>query len=452
LVHRDIKPSNALLTGDDFVYLIDFGIAHDAAATRLTSTGMMVGTLAYMAPERFTAGIADARSDVYALACVLYECLTGATPYPGDSMEQQIAGHLTLDPPKPSSMNPAIPAGFDEVIATGMAKKPEQRYQGARELATAARRALTEVPTPARAPHPAPAAALLDDPTRPAPAPAARQQPDERTQPATQPHPPPPETAPPPAPSGHRQRRQALIVAIVVILAAGAGITGYLMRQPSTPSTTTAPATTTPTTTTPTTAPPVAEAALDGLLLSPGQINTAMGTTGITVDHNTTTMDDDTAQVADQACRPVNGNLLAPAYAGSGWSAFREQVLSAPGNTHPYSYWVDQGVVLFPSAHGAGAFFAASAEQWPACSNRQYTYTEAGKAFGHTVGPISNTNGTLSYTNIQEGGDGWACQRALTVANNVVIDVDTCSKNRSDSQSDAAVTIAHQIAAKGPTT
>ncbi|WP_244897641.1 serine/threonine-protein kinase [Mycobacterium alsense] len=87
LVHRDVKPSNALVTGRDFVYLIDFGIAQDAAASRLTSTGKIVGTMAYMAPERFTAGIADARSDVYALACVLHECLTGRRPFPGDSME-----------------------------------------------------------------------------------------------------------------------------------------------------------------------------------------------------------------------------------------------------------------------------------------------------------------------------------------------------------------------------
>jgi serine/threonine protein kinase len=143
LVHRDIKPSNALVTGDDFVYLIDFGIAHDAAATKLTSTGMMVGTWAYMAPERFTAGTADARADVYALACVLYECLTGALPFPGDSMEQQIRGHLTMDPPKPSDVNPAVPAGLDAVIAAGMAKDPDQRYQSARELATAAQHALT---------------------------------------------------------------------------------------------------------------------------------------------------------------------------------------------------------------------------------------------------------------------------------------------------------------------
>jgi serine/threonine protein kinase len=165
LVHRDVKPSNALVTGDDFVYLIDFGIAHDAAATKLTRTGMMVGTLAYMAPERFTTGTADARADVYALACVLYQCLTGAQPYPGDSVEQQIAGHLTLDPPKPSSLSPAVPAGLDEVIAAGMAKNPDQRYQSARELATAADHALTQVSTPGTVPT------LLADPPRQAPGP-----------------------------------------------------------------------------------------------------------------------------------------------------------------------------------------------------------------------------------------------------------------------------------------
>jgi serine/threonine protein kinase len=167
LVHRDVKPSNALVTGDDFVYLIDFGIAHDAAATKLTSTGMVVGTWAYMAPERFTTGTADGRADVYALACVLYECLTGVQPYPGSSMEQQVAGHLTLDPPRPSSVNPAVPAEFDEVIATGMAKKPDQRYQSARDLATAAHHALTTAaPVSSRA-----APILLADATRPAPGP-----------------------------------------------------------------------------------------------------------------------------------------------------------------------------------------------------------------------------------------------------------------------------------------
>jgi serine/threonine protein kinase len=141
------RESNALVTGDDFVYLIDFGIAHDAAATKLTQTGSHPGTLGYMSPERLNTGTADARSDVYALACVLYECLTDTQPFPGESMEQQILGHLTLDPPKPSSRNASL-AGLDAVIATGMAKDPDKRYQSAKELAVAARQALTDTPAP----------------------------------------------------------------------------------------------------------------------------------------------------------------------------------------------------------------------------------------------------------------------------------------------------------------
>jgi serine/threonine protein kinase len=146
LVHRDVKPSNALVTPGEFVYLIDFGIAHDASATKLTSTGMTMGTWAYMAPERFSTGVADARGDVYALACVLCECLTGRLAFPGESLQQPVAGHLTMDPPKPSAVNPALPAAFDEVIARGMAKDPDQRYQTAPELASAARQVLTATP------------------------------------------------------------------------------------------------------------------------------------------------------------------------------------------------------------------------------------------------------------------------------------------------------------------
>lgn len=138
LVHRDVKPSNALMTKGDFTYLIDFGIARDIAATRVTKTGAVIGTLAYMAPERFRTGIADARADVYSLTCMLHECLTGTQPYPGDSAEQQITAHLTLNPPKPSNLNSAIPAAFDDVIARGMAKQPTERFASAGELARAA--------------------------------------------------------------------------------------------------------------------------------------------------------------------------------------------------------------------------------------------------------------------------------------------------------------------------
>ncbi|WP_280226704.1 protein kinase domain-containing protein [Nocardia cyriacigeorgica] len=143
LVHRDVKPSNIVLGDRDFAYLIDFGIARDDSATAMTSIGTTLGTFAYMAPERFTPGQrTDARADIYSLACVLYECLTGARPFPGAVVAEQIAAHLTAEPPRPSSVGDGIPAALDEVIARGMAKLPEQRYPGAGEFAAAARRAL----------------------------------------------------------------------------------------------------------------------------------------------------------------------------------------------------------------------------------------------------------------------------------------------------------------------
>ncbi len=158
LVHRDVKSSNLLMVGEDFVYLIDFGLVQEANAARLTLTNVAPGSPAYMAPERFKAGTTiDARADVYSLACVLYECLTARLPFSGGGVEGLTVSHLKDEPPKPSSFDPAIPAGFDEVIARGMAKEPADRYQSAHELAVAARAALTDdvvaaAPTQAAAP------------------------------------------------------------------------------------------------------------------------------------------------------------------------------------------------------------------------------------------------------------------------------------------------------------
>lgn len=143
LVHRDVKPSNILVAEDDFSYLIDFGIARAAGETKLTATGNVVGTWPYMAPERFTTGQSDTRSDIYALTCVLYECLTSSRPFPGESVEQQIAGHLTAPPPRVSMKIPGVPAELDAVIAAGMAKDPEDRFETTTEMARAARAALT---------------------------------------------------------------------------------------------------------------------------------------------------------------------------------------------------------------------------------------------------------------------------------------------------------------------
>jgi hypothetical protein len=171
LLHRDVKPSNILLDRDDFAYLIDFGIARAADETRLTKSGNTIGTFQYIAPERLGAQAEeDARADIYSLACVLYECLTGHPPFAGDTMAGLVAAHLNTPPPQPSATQPKVSPQVDEVIATGMAKDPNQRYATTVELANAARDAIT-VPTQ----RPAPAPTLVDDAASPTPPPAPTQ-------------------------------------------------------------------------------------------------------------------------------------------------------------------------------------------------------------------------------------------------------------------------------------
>jgi hypothetical protein len=144
LVHRDVKPSNILVAEDDFAYLIDFGIARTIGEAGLTGTGNVIGTWAYLAPERLSHGHIEPRADIYALTCVLHECLTGSQPFPANSLEQTIAAHMSMPPPRPSALRNDLPAQLDSVIATGMAKDPGQRYATTRELAKAARAAITD--------------------------------------------------------------------------------------------------------------------------------------------------------------------------------------------------------------------------------------------------------------------------------------------------------------------
>jgi serine/threonine protein kinase len=159
LVHRDVKPSNILVGEDDFAYLIDFGIARSAGETsKLTDTGNVIGTWAYLAPERLSEGQVEPRADVYALTCVLHECLTGSQPFPSNSLEQQVAAHLSKPPPRPTELRHELPAGLDPVIAKGMAKDPDQRYSTTKEMAAAARAAITDpIPKPPPGMRPRPA-------------------------------------------------------------------------------------------------------------------------------------------------------------------------------------------------------------------------------------------------------------------------------------------------------
>ena len=145
LVHRDIKPANVLIAGtreEPHAYLTDFGLTKQAASSGgMTKTGMFVGTLDYIAPEQLKGDPVDARADVYALGCMLYQMLTGRVPYPRDSEPAKMYAHMSEPPPSMRQVAPQVPVAFDEVVARAMAKEPGDRYPSAGDLARAARAA-----------------------------------------------------------------------------------------------------------------------------------------------------------------------------------------------------------------------------------------------------------------------------------------------------------------------
>ena len=147
LVHRDVKPANVMLTGahgEEHAYLTDFGLTKKTASTTaLTQTGHFVGTPDYMPPEQIKGERADARSDVYALGCLLFHALAGRTPYDRDSEVAKIYAHLHDPPPSVAETVPGSPAGLDPVIRRALAKEADERYPSAGDLGRAAKAALS---------------------------------------------------------------------------------------------------------------------------------------------------------------------------------------------------------------------------------------------------------------------------------------------------------------------
>ena len=155
LVHRDVKPHNILVAtgygaeGEDHVYLSDFGLTkHTQSRSGLTQTGHFMGTIDYVAPEQIAGKTVDGRTDEYALGCVLYECLTGRPPFQREEDTAILFAHLQEPPPLVSELRPDLPPELDEVIATAMAKDPDQRYATCLDFARAARRAVRLGSTP----------------------------------------------------------------------------------------------------------------------------------------------------------------------------------------------------------------------------------------------------------------------------------------------------------------
>ncbi len=144
IVHRDVKPANLLLDDDDRVKVADFGVASAAHLDSFTEAGTVVGTAGYLAPEQARGERATPASDLYALAVVAFELLTGKRPFERESSTAEAIAHVSAPIPPASDSNPALPPEVDEVLARGLAKSPEHRFGTAAEFVGALRDALDQ--------------------------------------------------------------------------------------------------------------------------------------------------------------------------------------------------------------------------------------------------------------------------------------------------------------------
>jgi serine/threonine-protein kinase len=151
IVHRDIKPGNVMITGTGEVKVMDFGIARSLAdsGVTLTQTAAVVGTAQYISPEQARGEQADARSDLYATGCVLYEMLTGRPPFVGESMVSVAVSHVREVATPPSALDPSIPRDLDAIVMKALAKDRLERYQSAYEMRADLERAAAGLPVTA---------------------------------------------------------------------------------------------------------------------------------------------------------------------------------------------------------------------------------------------------------------------------------------------------------------
>lgn len=150
IVHRDVKPSNIMVIRDGHVKITDFGIARMASSTVQTQAGVVLGSPKYMSPEQVLGKSIDQRSDIFSLGVMLYEMLTGQPPFVGDTINAVMYQTMNAVPPPPSTLNAAVPAMLNFIVAKAMTKGLDDRYQNAKEFAADLRACRDALPRPDR--------------------------------------------------------------------------------------------------------------------------------------------------------------------------------------------------------------------------------------------------------------------------------------------------------------
>lgn len=457
VIHRDIKPANFLLSraagGDERVLLSDFGIARALGDTGLTSTGSVLATLAYAAPEVLAGQGFDGRADLYSLGCALFRLLTGEAPFAAGAgaAVAVVAGHLHQPPPTVSDRVPGLSAAMDAVIATAMAKDPMRRFTSAGEFAHAAAAALYGGATdgwvpPSPAPHVISQGAVPGSPWWQHPVGSV-------TALATPPgHGWPPGL--PPLPRRPRRYRRGVAAVAAVMVVAAAAVTAVTMtsHQPRTATPPSAAALSpTSSSTTPPQPPIVTRSRLPGLLPPLDDVKNFVGIQNLVAHEPMLQPQTPNGSINPAECWPAVGGGAPSAYdLGTVIGFYGLTIDEPPTGTAPNQ--VGQLIVAFRDAATAQRHLADLASIWRRCGGRTVTLfrsewrrpVELSTSVPEVVDGITTMVLTAQGPVLRVRED-----HAIAAKNNVLVDVDIMTPDTSRGQQ-AVIGITNYILAKIP--